>query len=110
MDQTIRGADAPYIIATLLANSKNASNGFMEIKNNWSVLLELMPGWTASRILDSLPSIYDELLSEEIKSFVNENPLPSAEKITRQNIERMDANIKFKNTIKDEFINTKFEL
>ena len=110
LDQTIRGADAPYIIATLLSNSKNASNGFIEIKNNWSALLELMPGWTASRILDSLPSIYDELLSEEIKSFVNENPLPSAEKITRQNIERLDANIKFKNTIKDEFINTKFEL
>jgi hypothetical protein len=110
LDQTIRGADAPYIIATLLSNSKNAFNGFIEIKNNWSTLLELMPGWTASRILDSLPSIYDELLSEEIKSFVNENPLPSAEKITRQNIERLDANIKFKNTIKDEFINTKFEL
>ena len=110
LDQTIRGADAPYIIATLLSNSKNASSGFVEIKNNWSALLELMPGWTASRILDSLPSIYDELLSEEIKSFVNENPLPSAEKITKQNIERMDANIKFKNTIKDEFINTKFEL
>ena len=36
--------------------------------------------------------------------------LPSAEKITRQNIERMDVNIKFKNAIKDEFINTKFEL
>ena len=49
-------------------------------------------------------------MSEEIKSFVNENPLPSAEKITRQNIERLDSNIKFKNTIKDEFINTIFEL
>ena len=71
-----------------------------EIKKNWSNLLKVMPGWTSSRILDSLSSIYDESLSEEIKNFIKENPLPSAEKITKQKIEKMDANIKFKNSIK----------
>ncbi len=69
-----------------------------------------MPGWTSSRILDSLSSIYDETLSVEIKKFINDNPLPSADKITKQKIERMDANIKFKNSIKEDLINTKFKL
>ena len=110
LNQSIRGADAPYIIATLLSNTKNASSAFLEIKNNWNSLLEVMPGWTSSRILDSLSSIYDESLSEEIKIFIKENPLPSAEKITKQKIERMDANIKFKNLIKEDLINTKFNL
>ena len=59
LNQSIRGADAPYIIATLLSNTKNASSAFLEIKNNWNSLLEVMPGWTSSRILDSLSSIYD---------------------------------------------------
>ena len=49
------------------------------------------------------PSIQD-------KNFIKENPLPSAEKITKQKIERMDANIKFKNSIKEDLINTKFNL
>ena len=110
LDQSIRGADAPYIIASLLSNTKNASSSFQEIKKNWSNLLKVMPGWTSSRILDSLSSIYDESLSEEIKNFIKENPLPSAEKITKQKIERMDANIKFKNSIKEDLINTKFNL
>ena len=43
---------------------------------------------------------YDQIRAAAIES----------EKITRQNIERMDANIKFKNTLKDEFVNTKFVL
>ena len=110
LDQSIRGADAPYIIATLLSNTKNASVAFQEIKNNWDNLLNVMPGWTSSRILDSLSSIYDETLSVEIKKFINDNPLPSADKITKQKIERMDANIKFKNSIKEDLINTKFKL
>ena len=110
LDQSIRGADAPYIIATLLSNTKNASVAFQEIKNNWSNLLDVMPGWTSSRILDSLSSIYDESLSVEIKKFIKDNPLPSADKITKQKIERMDANIKFKNSIKEDLIKTKFKL
>jgi hypothetical protein len=110
LDQSIRGADAPYIIATLLSNTKNASVAFQEIKNNWSNLLNVMPGWTSSRILDSLSSIYDESLSLEIKKFIKDNPLPSADKITKQKIERMDANIKFKNSIKEDLNNTKFKL
>ena len=110
LDQSIRGADAPYIIATLLSNTKNASVAFQEIKNNWSNLINVMPGWTSSRILDSLSSIYDESLSVEIKKFIKDNPLPSADKITKQKIERMDANIKFKNSIKEDLIKTKFKL
>ena len=34
----------------------------------------------------------------------------SLNKITKQKIERMDANIKFKNSIKEDLINTKFKL
>ena len=49
-------------------------------------------------------------IRDRIKIFIKENPLPSAEKITKQKIERMEANIKFKNSIKEDLINTKFNL
>ena len=68
-----------------------------------------MPEWTSSRILDGLPSIYNEVLGNDIEKFVKSNPLPSAEKITKQKIERLNANIKFKNSIINSLKKTKFE-
>ena len=59
-----------------------------------------MPEWTSSRILDYLPSIYDKKLSDDIEKFLLHNPLPSAEKITKQKLERLQANINFANIIK----------
>ena len=59
-----------------------------------------MPEWTSSRILDYLPSIYDKKLGDEIEKFLLHNPLPAAEKITKQKLERLQANINFANIIK----------
>ena len=81
----------------------------MIVKDNWDNLLKVMPEWTSSRILDGLPSIYNEVLGNDIKKFVEVNPLPSAEKITKQKIERLNANIKFKNSIINSLKKTKFE-
>ena len=54
-----------------------------------------MPAWTASRMLDSLSSIYDEELGNNIKDYIVKNPLPSSEKIAAQKLERLEANIEF---------------
>ena len=61
----------------------------MAVKDSWDKLLKVMPEWTSSRILDGLPSIYNEVLGNDIEKFVKSNPLPSAEKITKQKIERL---------------------
>ena len=96
LDQTIRGADAPYVIAVLLSNSDNAEKAWNLVKENWEDLLKVMPEWTASRILDALPSIYNKTLAKDIEEFLKDNPLPSAEKISKQKMERLKANIAFK--------------
>ena len=46
---------------------------------------------------------------KDIEKFVESNPLPSAEKITKQKIERLNANIKFKNLIINSLKKTRFE-
>ena len=101
MDQTIRGADAPYVIAVSLSNSDNSEKAWGLVKKNWENLLKVMPEWTASRILDALPSIYNKELAKDIEEFLKENPLPSAEKISKQKLERLKANIAFKDRMQN---------
>ena len=109
LEGTIRGADAPYIVSGLISHTENGETAWMAVKDSWDKLLKVMPEWTSSRILDGLPSIYNEVLGNDIEKFVRSNPLPSAEKITKQKIERLNANIKFKNSIINSLKKTKFE-
>jgi hypothetical protein len=109
LEGTIRGADAPYIVSGLISHTENGEAAWVAVKDNWDNLLKVMPEWTSSRILDGLPSIYNEVLGKDIEKFVESNPLPSAEKITKQKIERLNANIKFKNLIINSLKKTKFE-
>ena len=108
LDQTIRGADAPYVIAVLLSNSENAEKAWNLVKENWEDLLKVMPEWTASRILDALPSIYNKALAKDIEEFLKDNPLPSAEKISKQKLERLKANIAFKDRMQSSNLEFNF--
>ena len=109
LDGTIRGADCPYILASMIANKVNGRESWKEIKNNYADLLAVMPEWTASRILSGLDSIYDQELGNDIKSFILENPLPSAEKIMAQKLEKLEANIELakhiNNSLDDKTLN-----
>ena len=93
LDGTIRGADCPYILASMLANKVNGKESWSEIKENYSELLGVMPEWTASRILSGLDGIFDRELGDDVKSFILQNPLPSAEKLMAQKLEKLEANM-----------------
>ena len=108
LNETIRGADAPYLLAGLISHHENGKNAWEIIKLNWEDLLKVMPEWTSSRILDGLPSVYDEHIGKDIQDFIKLNPLPSAEKLTKQKFERLNANIKFKNSINSVLKKAKF--
>ena len=108
LNETIRGADAPYLLAGLISHHENGKNAWEIIKLNWEGLLKVMPEWTSSRILDGLPSVYDEHIGKDIQDFIKLNPLPSAEKLTKQKFERLNANIKFKNSINSVLKKAKF--
>ena len=45
---------------------------------------------------------------KDIQDFIKLNPLPSAEKLTKQKFERLNANIKFKNSINSVLKKAKF--
>ena len=91
LNETIRGADAPYLLAGLISHHENGINAWEIIKSNWEDLLKVMPEWTSSRILDGLPSVYDENIGKDIQDFIKLNPLPSAEKLMKQKFERLNA-------------------
>ena len=99
----IRGADCPYILASMIMNKYTGKESWNIIKENFKDLLKVMPAWTASRILDSLSSIYDEELGKDIKNYIIKNPLPSAEKIAAQKLERLEANMEFVLNIEKKF-------
>ena len=101
LDGRIRGADCPYILASMITNKYIGKESWEIIKDNFEGLLGVMPDWTASRILDALPSIYDEKFAIDIKAFVNKNPLPSSEKRAAQKLERLEANIEFMDNLKE---------
>ena len=99
----IRGADCPYILASMIMNKYIGKESWLVIKENFDELLKVMPAWTASRILDALSYIYDEELGNDIKDFITKNPLPSSEKIAAQKLERLEANIEFVLNIENKF-------
>ena len=103
IDGKIRGADCPYILASMIMNNYIGKESWLVIKENFDELLKVMPAWTASRMLDSLSSIYDEELGNNIKDYIVKNPLPSSEKIAAQKLERLEANIEFVVNIKNNF-------
>ncbi len=103
IDGKIRGADCPYILASMIMNNYIGKESWLVIKENFDELLKVMPAWTASRMLDSLSSIYDEELGNNIKDYIIKNPLPSSEKIAAQKLERLEANIEFVVNIKNNF-------
>jgi len=103
IDGKIRGADCPYILASMIMNNYIGKESWLVIKENFDELLKVMPAWTASRMLDSLSSIYDEELGNSIKDYIVKNPLPSSEKIAAQKLERLEANIEFVVNIKNNF-------
>ena len=103
LDGKIRGADCPYILASMIMNKYTGKESWNIIKENFKDLLKVMPAWTASRILDSLSSIYDEELGKDIKNYITKNPLPSAEKIAAQKLERLEANMEFVLNIEKKF-------
>ena len=101
LDGRIRGADCPYILASMITNKYIGKKSWELIKENFNELLNVMPDWTASRILDALPAIYDEEFANDIKSFIKKNPLPSSEKLAAQKLERLEANIEFMDNLKE---------
>ena len=105
LDGTIRGADSPYIIASMLGNKHNGKSSWDTIAKKFDQVLEKMPDWTASRILDALPTIYEEDFAKKIINFLDNNPLPAAEKAQAQKIERLKANITFSNRISSSLEN-----
>ena len=101
LDGRIRGADCPYILASMVTNKYIGKKSWKVIKENFNDLLNVMPDWTASRILDALPAIYDEEFAGDIKNFIKKNPLPSSEKLAAQKLERLEANIEFMDNLKE---------
>ena len=101
LDGRIRGADCPYILASMITNKYIGKKSWKVIKENFNDLLSVMPDWTASRILDALPAIYDEGFAGDIKNFIKKNPLPSSEKLAAQKLERLEANIEFMDNLKE---------
>ena len=101
LDGRIRGADCPYILASMITNKYIGKKSWGLIKENFNELLNVMPDWTSSRILDALPAIYDEEFANDIKSFIKKNPLPSSEKLAAQKLERLEANIEFMDNLKE---------
>ena len=71
LNQSIRGADAPYLLAGLISHHENGKDAWEIIKSNWEDLLKVMPEWTSSRILDGLPSVYDENIGKDIQDSVS---------------------------------------
>ena len=99
LDGTIRGADSPYIIASMIANKHNGESVWNIFSEKFEKILENIPDWTVSRILDALPTIYNQEFGTKIIEFLDSNPLPSAEKSQAQKIERLRANVSFCNKI-----------
>jgi puromycin-sensitive aminopeptidase len=92
----VRTQNAPYLVATLLANRVAGPAVWEEVKANWDALLDRFPLNSHSRMVDGVRGLCgDPALSEDVARFLADHPLVGRERSVAQSLERLAINVSF---------------
>lgn len=95
LDRTIKSQDASWVFARLLATPAGP-RVWEHAERNWDRLLTAMPGVTRSHIVDGIAMLSQAGTAEQVKAFLAEHPVEAAAHPLRQNLERLEANMRLR--------------
>ena len=95
LDGSIRTQDRAWVFARLLSSSAGPTV-WRRATERWDAFLDAIPGLTRSRIVEGISALSQPGVAEEVGAFLAEHPLPEAAHSVRQNLERLDANVRLR--------------
>ena len=95
IDGSIRSQDSALVFARLLSSSAGPAV-WRRAAERWDALLAAVPGVTRSRIVEGISALSQPEVADEVEAFLTEHPLPEAAHSVRQNLERLDANVRLR--------------
>ncbi|MDH5373521.1 MAG: ERAP1-like C-terminal domain-containing protein, partial [Acidimicrobiia bacterium] len=101
LDGRIRGQDAGWVIAGLLANQSTADHIWNRVSAQWEDLTDLLPPATQRYLVHSLPAMVEPGLARRVEAFFSETGFPIAAKSLSQKLELQQAMVSLGTREKD---------
>ena len=95
LDGSIRSQDSFLVFAQLLSG-RAGPTVWRRATEHWDALLGVIPGMGRSRVVDGVAALSQPGVADEVKAFLAERPLPDAVHAFNQNLERLEANVQFR--------------
>ena len=89
----VRSQDAPFVIASVMAQPDAAGPVWRWIEDNWDRIAERFPSTLLIRILEATAGFVDREVADAVHRFFDGHDVPVSAIRTRQMLERMDVNV-----------------
>ncbi len=83
------------VFARLLSGSAGPTV-WRRAAERWETLLEVVPSVTHSRLVEGISALSQPGVADDVERFLTEHPMPEAAHAVRQNLERLDANVRLR--------------
>jgi aminopeptidase N len=95
IDGSIRSQDSALVFGRLLSGRAGPAV-WRRASERWDALLAAVPGVTRSRIVEGISALSQPEVADDVEVFLDAHPLPEATHSVRQNLERLDANVRLR--------------
>ncbi len=95
VDGDIRTQDGFWVFAHLLGGHAGPAV-WTSARKRWDDVLAVMPGMTRLRVVEGIPALSQPEIAADVKAFFAEHPIPDAKRALAQRVERLDANVLFR--------------
>jgi puromycin-sensitive aminopeptidase len=89
----VRSHDATWLVARLIGHRDTGRAVWERVKQDWDALLAAMPASYKWRMLDWIMYRSEPDLAEDIEQWLQDHPIPGAEQITAQQLERLRVRV-----------------
>ncbi len=92
LDGDVRSQNAPFALRSALTNPATGTQTWEFMKSNWDRLMTSLPAGSIGRMLEGLTSLDTPEMVNDVESFLGTHPVPGAEKIIDQVLEKQRVN------------------
>jgi hypothetical protein len=91
-----RTQNAPYMVAVALNNRWAGPQGWDWLKEHWDQALSRFPDNSTARMLEGVVGLNTSALAADVHAFLTSHPVPQAQQLVEQTLERLDVNTRFR--------------
>jgi puromycin-sensitive aminopeptidase len=90
----VRTQNAPYLLASCIANRDNGPAAWSAVRDRWDDLLDRFPSNSIARMLNGIRTLWDPKVTADVDAFLDAHPLPQGRQTIAQHRERMQVSVR----------------